>query len=106
MIKFPELPAVTEYLIELEGAGDCSDLHYAECNALSEALSDPDGLDWADQSGAETLHAYWLAAETKDRQMQLGRICHMRALAWDAIWTAHSDARLPGIFLIMNSKSS
>ena len=81
-----ELPEVKAYLKLVERTGGCESLVRAEKEALEEVNSNAEDIDWADAAGTDELHDCWLGADTIERQAQLGRICHMRALAWHAIW--------------------
>ena len=82
-----ELPEVRAYLQLIERADGCNTLFTSEIDALEKVNSGVEGVDWADAAGTDELHDYWLAADTAERQAQLGMICHMRAKAWHAIWS-------------------
>lgn len=81
-----ELPEVQAYLQLLGESEGCDTLVVAELEALDEVHSNAERVDWADVAGTDELHDYWLAANSAQRQAQLGMICHMRARAWHAIW--------------------
>ncbi|MEL6295078.1 MAG: hypothetical protein AAFR10_12515 [Pseudomonadota bacterium] len=81
-----ELPEVLDYFQLIEGSDDCEALVKAEKEALEGVNSSVQEIDWADAAGTDELHDYWLAAESAERQAQLGKICHARAHAWHAIW--------------------
>jgi hypothetical protein len=86
-MKPSDVPEMKSYLERVKRETDCKMLFYAETMELGKNAADTCGLDWADLRGTEVLHEYWLLATTPERQVQLGKVCHLRAKAWDAVMT-------------------
>ncbi|WP_137701654.1 hypothetical protein [Marimonas lutisalis] len=85
-VKAAEAPEMQHYLDLIRTSENCAMLLHAEEQALRKIEKNTDGIDWADFAGTEVLQDYWLVASSEHRQAELGRICHLRALAWNAIF--------------------
>ena len=91
-MKIPEIAQVKTYLDAIRGTSRFADLYAADVATLEELDVDPSGWDWADHDGSLVIDELWLrASDTKD-QTSLARVCHLRALAWNAALAEYHDA--------------
>ena len=83
-IEPTELPEVQRYLRSLEDDSQFVELRTADLEALASLRTEPDGWDWADHDGGRVIDHLWLFAEDPHAQSRLAKVCHLRALAWEA----------------------
>ncbi len=77
-------PAVQTYLSQIQSDPAFEELFLTDRDEFVAINTDPGGWDWADHDGSRVIDGYWLDASDPDQQMRLARICHLRALAWEA----------------------
>ena len=94
-MKSKEKPQVKTYLDAIKGSPRFSELHATDHAKLEELDIDPSGWDWADYDGSQVIDGLWLDATDNDDQASLARVCHLRALAWDAALEEFCDGIEP-----------
>ena len=87
-MKPSDVTEVQTYLRELRKVTTYDWLLETDIEALESHDKEPGGRDWSDYAGQEVLASHWLNAETAEEQASLGRITHLRALAWYAVHAA------------------
>ncbi|WP_170480634.1 hypothetical protein [Ruegeria arenilitoris] len=77
-------PAVQTYLSEIQSDPVFEELFLTDRDEFVGLDTNPKGWDWADHYGSRIIDGHWLEASEPDEQLRLARICHLRALAWEA----------------------
>ena len=79
-----ELPEVQIYLAAMRDDPKFVQLLATDLSALQRLAIEPDGWDWADHDGGLIVDNLWLHSSVASVQARLGRVCHLRARAWQA----------------------
>lgn len=79
-----ELPEVQIYLAAIRDDPQFVQLLATDLLALQRLAIEPDGWDWADYDGGLVVDHLWLHSSVAGAQARLGRVCHLRARAWQA----------------------
>lgn len=90
-MKKSEIAQVKTYLDAIRGIPRFADLYAVDLARLEELDGDTNGWDWAEHDGAVVIEGLWLRASKLDDQTSLARICHLRAVAWNAALAEYND---------------